>query len=449
MSPTTFAQRKSHSLGFLLAHSPPNAPSWTAWTSKHFATQQKPGSAPSPARAPRLRDDQWTAIKALVVDRRRALVVQRTGWGKSAVYFLATALLRELGNGPTVIVSPLLALMRNQIEAAGAGRRARGDHQLGEPRPVARGPAGRPRRAYRRAAGQSGTAQQPGLPRFGAAGADRVGRHAGGRRGALHLRLGPRLPAGLPQAAHAADRAAGRGAGAGHHGDRQRPRGPRRRRPARPRRGRTRSCCVASWTGRACISACWTCRRPQARLAWLAEHLGDLPGSGIIYTLTVAVGARGGVVPAGQRVRGGRVLRQDRSGRAGTDRAGPAGQPDQGGRGDVRAGHGFRQAGPGFRDPSRLPGVADRVLPADRSRGPRRGTGRGVAAARHRGQGHLEVLRLAGVPAGTAGAPGGRRAGRAPTGHCPQWLSNRGATCPGRGWRWCSRCWTSTVRCSG
>ncbi|MCT9931137.1 DEAD/DEAH box helicase [Planotetraspora sp. A-T 1434] len=66
----------------------------------------------------RLRDDQWTAIKALVMDRRRALVVQRTGWGKSAVYFIATALLRELGEGPTVIVSPLLALMRNQIAAA-------------------------------------------------------------------------------------------------------------------------------------------------------------------------------------------------------------------------------------------------------------------------------------------------------------------------------------------
>ncbi|SDG33476.1 ATP-dependent DNA helicase RecQ [Sinosporangium album] len=65
-----------------------------------------------------LRDDQWAAIKALVVDRRRVLVVQRTGWGKSAVYFIATALLRELGEGPTVIVSPLLALMRNQIAAA-------------------------------------------------------------------------------------------------------------------------------------------------------------------------------------------------------------------------------------------------------------------------------------------------------------------------------------------
>jgi ATP-dependent DNA helicase RecQ len=66
----------------------------------------------------RLREDQWTAISALVADRRRALVVQRTGWGKSAVYFIATALLRAAGSGPTVIVSPLLALMRNQVEAA-------------------------------------------------------------------------------------------------------------------------------------------------------------------------------------------------------------------------------------------------------------------------------------------------------------------------------------------
>lgn len=72
-----------------------------------------------------LREDQWTAIEALVVDRRRALVVQRTGWGKSAVYFIAARLLRELGSGPTVIVSPLLALMRNQVEsAARAGVRA-------------------------------------------------------------------------------------------------------------------------------------------------------------------------------------------------------------------------------------------------------------------------------------------------------------------------------------
>ncbi|MHB1772043.1 MAG: RecQ family ATP-dependent DNA helicase [Acidimicrobiales bacterium] len=65
----------------------------------------------------RLRGDQWQAIEALVAGRR-ALVVQRTGWGKSAVYFISTGLLRRRGAGPTVIISPLLALMRNQIAAA-------------------------------------------------------------------------------------------------------------------------------------------------------------------------------------------------------------------------------------------------------------------------------------------------------------------------------------------
>jgi ATP-dependent DNA helicase RecQ len=75
--------------------------------------------------AARLRDDQWTAIEALVGGRQRVLLVQRTGFGKSAVYFVSTALLRAKGAGPTVIVSPLLALMRNQVEAAaGAGIRA-------------------------------------------------------------------------------------------------------------------------------------------------------------------------------------------------------------------------------------------------------------------------------------------------------------------------------------
>ena len=87
----------------------------------------------------RLHQDQWRAIEALVVGHRRVLVVQRTGWGKSAVYFVATVLLREgwgtwrpgdppprpgagspprPGAGPTVIVSPLLALMRDQVAAA-------------------------------------------------------------------------------------------------------------------------------------------------------------------------------------------------------------------------------------------------------------------------------------------------------------------------------------------
>lgn len=64
------------------------------------------------------RSGQWQAIEAVVERRGRALVVQRTGWGKSLVYFLATKLLRDQGSGPTLLVSPLLSLMRNQIEAA-------------------------------------------------------------------------------------------------------------------------------------------------------------------------------------------------------------------------------------------------------------------------------------------------------------------------------------------
>ncbi|MGG5259407.1 RecQ family ATP-dependent DNA helicase [Phycicoccus avicenniae] len=71
------------------------------------------------------RDGQLEAVSALVAERSRVLVVQRTGWGKSAVYFVATALRRAEGAGPTVIISPLLALMRDQIAAAGrAGIRA-------------------------------------------------------------------------------------------------------------------------------------------------------------------------------------------------------------------------------------------------------------------------------------------------------------------------------------
>ncbi len=63
------------------------------------------------------RPGQWEAIEALL-NRERLLVVERTGWGKSIVYFLATRLLRERGAGCTLLISPLLSLMRNQIKAA-------------------------------------------------------------------------------------------------------------------------------------------------------------------------------------------------------------------------------------------------------------------------------------------------------------------------------------------
>jgi ATP-dependent DNA helicase RecQ len=65
------------------------------------------------------RPGQWEAVEAVAIHKGRALVVQRTGWGKSMVYFLATKLLREQGAGPALLISPLLSLMRNQIDMAG------------------------------------------------------------------------------------------------------------------------------------------------------------------------------------------------------------------------------------------------------------------------------------------------------------------------------------------
>ena len=64
------------------------------------------------------REGQEEAIRHVVEGRGRLLVVQRTGWGKSFVYFIATKLLREAGAGPALLISPLLSLMRNQIAAA-------------------------------------------------------------------------------------------------------------------------------------------------------------------------------------------------------------------------------------------------------------------------------------------------------------------------------------------
>ena len=64
------------------------------------------------------RESQEEAIRSVIEGGGRLLVVQKTGWGKSFVYFIATKLLREGGSGPVLLISPLLALMRNQIEAA-------------------------------------------------------------------------------------------------------------------------------------------------------------------------------------------------------------------------------------------------------------------------------------------------------------------------------------------
>jgi ATP-dependent DNA helicase RecQ len=231
-----------------------------------------------------LRDDQWTAIRALVEDRRRALVVQRTGWGKSAVYFTATALLRSRGSGPSVIVSPLLALMRNQIEAAGrAGIRARTVNSSNTDewdQVYAEVTAGdvdvllvSPERL------NNPTFRDLVLPKLIAAAGMLVVDEAhcisdwghDFRPDYRRLRtLLDSLPPGVPVLATTATANARVTRDVAEHlGD--------------------GTLVLRGSLDRASLRLA-VVRLPaaQQRLAWLAEHLGELPGSGIIYTLTVA-----------------------------------------------------------------------------------------------------------------------------------------------------------------
>ncbi|GAA1571180.1 RecQ family ATP-dependent DNA helicase [Streptomyces globosus] len=240
-----------------------------------------------PGGAARLREDQWQAVAALVRERRRALVVQRTGWGKSAVYFVATALLRRRGAGPTVIVSPLLALMRNQVEAAErAGIRARTINSANPEEwdaiheEVERGATDvllvSPERL------NSVDFRDQMLPKLAATTGLLVVDEAHcisdwghdfrpdyRRLRAMLAELSPGVPVlattATANARVTADVAEQLGTGAG---EALVLRGPLERESLR----------------------LGVVRLPDAahRLAWLAEHLDELPGSGIVYTLTVA-----------------------------------------------------------------------------------------------------------------------------------------------------------------
>ena len=195
------------------------------------------------------------------------LCVQRTGWGKSAVYFIAAALLRERGAGPALIVSPLLALMRNQIAAAERlGIRA---HTINSTNREAWDEV----RALLEADAVDLLLISPERldnPQFRAelpAAVRRARRPAGDRRGALHQRLGARLPARLPAARGDARAAARRRRGAVHDRDRQRPRGGRRRGAA----ARPPACAPTAgrWAARACGSRWWSCpARPTGSPGW-------------------------------------------------------------------------------------------------------------------------------------------------------------------------------------
>ena len=188
-------------------------------------------------------DGQFEAIEALVDGHRRALVVQRTGWGKSAVYFVATLLLRRRGAGPTVLVSPLLALMRDQIAAAQrAGVRAvainsTNAHEWSDVlAQLDRDEVDVLLVSPERLNNPSFRDEQ--LP--AARAEDRTAR---GRRGALHQRLGARLPPRLPTASRPHRPHTRRRSRARDDRDRQQPgRGGCRRaaRRARPERRLTR-----------------------------------------------------------------------------------------------------------------------------------------------------------------------------------------------------------------
>ena len=237
-------------------------------------------------------DGQLEAIAALVGDRQRALVVQRTGWGKSAVYFVATALLRaRRAPGPTVHRLPAAGADARPDRRGRAGRHPRGHDQLGQRRGVGRGARGARRRRRRRAAGQPGAAEQPALPRAPAARPRRTLRAARGRRGALHQRLGPRLPSRLPAHPRPARHAAA-------------PTSRCWRPPRRPTPGWSPTSSSSSGCGgHEVLTVRGSLARDSLRLGVLRAALrgdaarpgwsrtsADFAGSGIIYTLTVCAG---------------------------------------------------------------------------------------------------------------------------------------------------------------
>jgi len=242
-------------------------------------------------------DGQFEAISALVDDRRRALVVQRTGWGKSAVYFVATLLLRQRGSGPTILVSPLLALMRDQVAAAArAGVRAvsinsSNAHEWTEVQRMLRddevdvllvSPERLNNPSFR-------DEQLPDLvARAGLLVVDEA--HCISdwghdfRPDYRRLRdLIAELPTGIPVLATTAtanSRVVGDVAEQLAHHASATPETPNSDEPVLTIRGP-----LARASLRLGVLRLPTA---QARLAWLLSHLGDLPGSGIIYALTVS-----------------------------------------------------------------------------------------------------------------------------------------------------------------
>ena len=230
------------------------------------------------------REGQEEAIRHVVEGRGRLLVVQKTGWGKSFVYFIATKLLREAGAGPALLISPLLALMRNQIAAAERmGVRAvtiNSDNQddwANVEAAIQRNEVDILLISPERLANERFRTRSAG----GHRGADRL---AGDRRSALHLGLGARFPAPLPPAGAHRAHVARESAAARHDGDGEQPGDGR---SARAVLGPNLEVSRGDLNRPSLMLQTMRLPSQAERLAWLAEQVPALPGHGIIYTLTV------------------------------------------------------------------------------------------------------------------------------------------------------------------
>ena len=278
-----------------------------------------------------------------------------------------------------------------------AGRHPGGHHQLDQHRAVGADPRPDPCRRDRRPAGQPRAAQQPRLPRRGAAPAGGDVRSARGRRGALHLRLGTRLPARLPPDPHPARRPARRHPRPGDHGHRQRPRDRRRGGPARHRRPgparqpRPRVAPARGGPAQDRAAEAGLAGRPPRRAARvghrLLPHRRRHPGDRRL--------------PPVPRLRRRGLLRPDRDDRAAGPRAGPDRRPRQGAGRHERLGHGLRRD-PRLRGQHGGAAVAGRLLPAGRPRRPRDRPGHRRAPPRAGGPRHLGLFRVPRVPARVA-----------------------------------------------